>query len=58
MHMQHGCSQNVRLIGNVCTSVSISVFVMDDQQYNSQEEAYGPNSDVRNSQKGVFASHP
>lgn len=35
MHMQHGCSQNVRLIGNVCTSVSISVFVMDDQQYNS-----------------------
>lgn len=24
-----------QLIGNVCTSVSISVFVMDDQQYNS-----------------------
>lgn len=35
MHMQYICFQNARLIGNVSTSVSISVFVMDDQQYNS-----------------------
>lgn len=35
MHMQYICFQNARLIRNVCTSVSISIFVMDDQQYNS-----------------------
>lgn len=32
--------------------------MVDDQQYDTQEEANGAHSDIRNAQERVLASHP
>lgn len=46
------------LIWNVRAVVAISVFVVDEEEHHSKEEADRAHSDVSNAQEGVFPSHP
>lgn len=46
------------LAGNVCTVVTVAIFVVDDEEDHSQEEADGAHSDVSDAQERVLAPHP
>lgn len=52
------CAADPRLIGNVSVVVAVAVFMVDDQQDHSQEEAHGSHCDVGDSQERVFPTHP
>lgn len=58
MHMQYMWFGALRLIGNVCTIVPVSVFVMNDKQHYSKKETNGADCYIRYSQERIFASHP
>lgn len=45
-------------VGNVGAVVAVSIFVVDNEQDDSQKEADGAHSDVGDAQERVFASHP
>lgn len=46
------------LVGDVSVVVAVAVFVVDDQQDDTQEEADGAHGDVSDAQEWVLASHP
>lgn len=46
------------LIWNVCTAVAGVVFVVDDEQNDSQEEADGAHRDVGDAQERILPPHP
>lgn len=46
------------LVWNICTVVAGVIFMVDDEQNHTQEEADGANGDVGNAQEGVLPSHP
>lgn len=46
------------LISNISAAVAVSIFVVDEQQYDSQNKADGTNSDVRHPQEWILSSHP
>lgn len=46
------------LVWNISTVVAGVIFVVDDEQNHTQEEADGANSDVGNAKEGVLPSHP
>ena len=50
--------QELYLVGNICTVAASVIFVVDDEENNTQEEADGAHSDVGDAQEGVLSSHP
>lgn len=47
-----------RLAWDIRTGVAVVVFVVDDEQNHTQEEADGAHGDVGDAQEGVLSSHP
>lgn len=47
-----------RLVGNVGAVVAVSVFVVDEEQDDSEEEADRAHGDVGDAQERVLPSHP
>lgn len=45
-------------VGDVWAVVAVAIFVVDDEQDHSQEEADRAHGDVSDTQEGVLASHP
>lgn len=46
------------LVLNICTGVTGVVFVVDDEQNHTQEEADGAHGHVGDAREGVLPSHP
>lgn len=46
------------LVWNICTGVTGVVFVVDDEQNHTQEEADGAHGHVGDAREGVLPSHP
>lgn len=46
------------LVWNVCAVVAGVVFMVDDEQHHTKEEADGAHGDVGDAQEGVLPSHP
>lgn len=51
---QHGGN----LVRNICAGAAGVVFMVDEEQNDTQGEANGAHSDVGNAQEGVLSSHP
>lgn len=45
-------------VGDISAVTAVATLVMDDEQYDTQEEADGAHGDVGNPQEGVLAAHP
>lgn len=50
--------RHTELVWNVGAVVAVSVFVVDEEQDDSEEEADGAHSDVGDAQERVLSSHP
>lgn len=56
--MQRQKNSVQELVWNICTVVASVIFVVDDEQNDTQEEANGAHSDVGDAQEWIFPSHP
>lgn len=51
-------ADHTKLVGNVRAVVAVSIFVVDEEQDDSKEEADGAHGDVGDAQERVLPSHP
>ena len=48
----------VSLVGDVSAVVAVAIFMMDNKQDHTEEEANRAHGDVGDAQEGILASHP
>lgn len=58
MHADRKLCYTDRLARDICTVVAGVVFMVDDEQDHTQEEADGAHGDVGDAKERVLASHP
>lgn len=56
--MQRTQLLTMALVGDVGVVAAVAIFVMNDKQHHTQEEAHRAHRDVGNAQEGVLAPHP